>query len=493
MINVYNIGHSFDYEVQKLIGIFYPYEKLKVLKEYDTKNEQFIECRVENSGKTVTVDVKVNITDGSFAYNTIADCESTDKKCEEAVCGALFICLREITGYSPAWGMLTGIRPAKLFLNLSNRFGEKEAQRIFKEVYYVSESKISLCKESAHREKSIIELSRPDSFSLYVSVPFCPTRCSYCSFVSHSVENSAHIIPEYVKKLCEEIEKTAEIINPIGINLESVYIGGGTPTALSAQQLDLIIKTLKNNFDFSRLREFTVEAGRPDTVDLLKLAVLKKNGVTRISINPQSMNDSVLETIGRKHTSEQTVRAYKMARDMGFDNINMDLIAGLPGDTVESFKKTVKEVIALNPESVTVHSLAFKRASEITKKKMFTGANESKIAGEMVDYARHELSKNKILPYYMYRQSKTVGNLENVGYAKPGFECLYNVFIMDETHSIIAMGASAVSKLREPFGGLIERIFNFKYPYEYISRFDEQISRKEKIAEFYDKYFKQNQ
>ncbi len=492
MITVFNIGHSFDYEVQKLIGIFYPYEKLKVLNNIENVSGQSIECKAESLGGIINISVKADLLDGYSEHNTTVLCEISDKKCEENLCGALFKCLKDITGYSPAWGMLTGIRPAKLFLRLSEQFGEKETERILKEVYFVNESKISLCKESAQREKKIIELSKPESFSLYVSIPFCPTRCSYCSFVSHSVESAAKIIPLYVEKLCEEIKKTAEIINPLGLVLESVYIGGGTPTSLSAVQLDVIIKALKDNFDFSNLREFTVEAGRPDTVDDEKLSVLKKNGVTRISINPQSMNDSVLEKIGRKHTCAQTVEAFKSARKMGFDNINMDLIAGLPGDTAESFKETVKKVIALSPESVTVHSLAFKRASELTKKKMFSGASESEIAGEMVDYARNELTKSGILPYYMYRQSKTVGNLENVGYAKPGFECLYNVFIMDETHSIFAVGASAVSKLREPGGGLIERIFNFKYPYEYINRFEEQILRKEKISEFYDKYYKRN-
>lgn len=492
MITVFNIGHSFDYEVQKLIGIFYPYEKLKVLNDNENVSGQSIECKVENSGGIINISVKADLLDGFSEYNTTALCAVSDKKCEEALCGALFKCLKDITGYSPAWGMLTGIRPAKLFLRLSEQFGEKEAERILKEVYFVKTSKISLCKESSQREKKIIELSKPESFSLYVSIPFCPTRCSYCSFVSHSVESAAKIIPLYVEKLCEEIKKTSEIITPLGLVLESVYIGGGTPTSLSAVQLEVIIKALKNSFDFSNLREFTVEAGRPDTVDDEKLSVLKKNGVTRISINPQSMNDSVLQKIGRKHTCAQTVEAYNLARKMGFDNINMDLIAGLPGDTAESFNETVEKVIALSPESVTVHSLAFKRASELTKKKMFSGTFESIIAGEMVDYARNELTKSGILPYYMYRQSKTVGNLENVGYSKPGFECLYNVFIMDETHSIFAVGAGAVSKLREPGGGLIERIFNFKYPYEYINRFEEQILRKEKISEFYDKYYKRN-
>ena len=235
-------------------------------------------------------------------------------------------------------------------------------------------------------------------------------------------------------------------------------------------------------------REYTVEAGRPDTVTPEKLDVIKRYGATRISVNPQTMNDSVLRAIGRRHTAEQTVNAFNMAREAGFDNINMDLIAGLPTDTPEGFRETLGRVVSLNPESVTVHSLSMKRASTLTAEGIVPGIAAGAAAAEMVDYARRFLKENSINPYYMYRQSKTVGNLENVGYAKPGRECLYNVYIMDETHSIFACGASAVTKLREPGGNYIERIFNFKYPYEYISRFDEITARKEGIKAFYEKY-----
>ena len=234
--------------------------------------------------------------------------------------------------------------------------------------------------------------------------------------------------------------------------------------------------------------EYTVEAGRSDTITKEKLLAIKQGGATRISINPQTMNDKVLEIIGRRHTANDTVSAFKLSRECGFDNINMDLIAGLLGDDFESFKNTVKSVVKLNPESVTVHSLSMKRASNLTKNGDFPEIEMGKTASDMVDFAYNYLCENEILPYYMYRQSKTVGNLENVGYAKKGFECLYNVYIMDETHSILACGASAVTKLREPNGDKIERIFNFKYPYEYISRFSEICDRKQGITEFYNKF-----
>jgi oxygen-independent coproporphyrinogen-3 oxidase len=242
----------------------------------------------------------------------------------------------------------------------------------------------------------------------------------------------------------------------------------------------------------STVREFTVEAGRPDTIDADKLLAIKQNGVTRISINPQTMNDSVLSTIGRRHTARDTIDAFNLAREIGFDNINMDLIAGLPTDTFDSFKNTLVEILKLDPESVTVHSLSMKRASTLNTSGQHSEIGEGAEASKMVNFARDILARNGILPYYMYRQSKTVGNLENVGYAKSGFEGLYNVYIMDETHTILACGASAVTKLKDNSQKNIKRIFNFKYPYEYISGFEEQLSRKTEIGEFYDKYFKRD-
>ena len=286
--------------------------------------------------------------------------------------------------------------------------------------------------------------------------------------------------------MCNEIKLTAQKAKANNLKLMTVYIGGGTPTTLSAEQLTMVMNTVRDNFDSGSILEYTVEAGRPDTITKEKLIAIKNGGATRISINPQTMNDNVLLNIGRRHTAQQAIESFKLARECGFDNINMDLIAGLSGDDYESFKKTVEIVTALNPESVTVHSLSMKRASNLTANGELPEIEMGKIASNMVDFAYNYLGENKIFPYYMYRQSKTVGNLENVGYAKKGFECLYNVYIMDETHTILACGASAVTKLREPNGDNIERIFNFKYPYEYINRFEEMIERKDGIDLFYN-------
>ena len=480
-----NIGHNFDYETEKVARIFFPFEKISVIHEQKT-GENIAVTTVTKEKTRAVASASVNIC-GKTAFKTQAF-PGGEKDTELAVARCLYKCLSLVTGYESDWGILTGIRPAKLFSSLSAVGGREFARNRFKEAYLAKENKISLCADTEKSEQAIIGTSTPDSFSLYVSVPFCPSRCAYCSFVSHSVENAKDIIPEYLRLLEEELKVTSRIVKDLNLRLKTVYVGGGTPTAISADQLSKLLFSLRENFDFSDVREFTVEAGRPDTVDIDKLAAIKSAGATRISINPQTMNDSVLKTIGRKHTANDQIKAFYLARQAGFGNINTDLIAGLPGDNEESFRASLDEILKLSPESVTVHALSVKRAANITRAGELPDISVGKAAAGMVDYARLTLEGSGLLPYYMYRQSKTVGNLENVGYAKPGFEGLYNVFIMDETHSIIACGASAVSKLKEPHGDNIERIFNFKYPYEYINRFDEIIARKEGIKAYYDKY-----
>lgn len=483
------VGHNFKYELEKLIRIFMPFEKISFSEDaVISKCSAITERRTEN-GKT-KLSARLILGNKDICKNTVIDenINEYDKECERVLAVLLFECFTEITGYIPEWGILTGVRPAKLFSRLTKQNGIEETECYFRDKLKVCDKKIFLCKDAVKGEEQIISLSSPNSFSLYISVPFCPTRCSYCSFVSHSVEKAAKLIPQYVEKLCEEIKITGEKARKAKLTLETVYIGGGTPTTLSASQIQTVMKNVADSFDLSSLREYTVEAGRPDTITEDKLTAIKKGGATRISINPQTMNDTVLEKIGRKHTVKQTVDAFLLARKCGFDNINMDLIAGLPGDTFESFKSTVEQICSLNPESVTVHSLSMKRASSLTAREEFPELEAGAQAGKMVDFAKEYLNKKDIFAYYMYRQSKTVGNLENVGYSKTGYECLYNVYIMDETHSILACGASAVTKLREPKGDYIERIYNYKYPYEYISRFDELIERKKGISDFYEKY-----
>ena len=491
---LYLNDHRFMYELEKLSRLFLPFEKFIGAESLEDarKSGVYIIAELTYSDDEVGILTELKL-DGK--------CEKREKTvsvkrdnpdeftiCERTVALMLFDCFKTVTGYSTPWGILTGVRPAKLLGKLVNSSSKTEALEYFEKELLVSKEKTKLCLECHQSERSIISRSRPDSFSLYVSVPFCPSRCNYCSFVSHSVEQAKKLIPKYVELLCREIKVTAEIAKELKLRLQTVYIGGGTPTTLSAEQLTEVMTTIKENFDLSCLEEYTVEAGRPDTVTEDKLLAIKQGGATRISINPQTMNDEVLKNIGRHHTVSEMVEAFNLARKCGFDNINTDLIAGLSGDTLESFCSSVDEIIKLQPENVTVHTLSMKRASNLNKNCTVFDSNEGRIAEGMVTYAYQKLSKAGITPYYMYRQSKTVGNLENVGYSKPGFEGLYNVYIMDETHTILACGASAVTKLREPNGPYIERIFNFKYPYEYIERFDLLLERKSGILKFYEQY-----
>ena len=483
-MNLCFINHNYKYELEKLVRLFLPFEKI-----YFFENLEISEFYAETVLREKTAYSKLVFYDKVFEKELELNfSENTDREEELKLALSLYDCLKRAFDYIPEWGILTGVRPAKLFSKFVKQMGYEEAVEYFKEYFKVSEKKISLCEESISGEDKITALSKPNSFSLYVSIPFCPSRCSYCSFVSHSVESAKKLIPDYIEKLCEEIEYTSKIAKQHNLKLETVYIGGGTPTSLSAEEIESVMMAIKNSFDLSGIREYTVEAGRPDTITREKLVAIKTLGATRISINPQTMNDDVLVEIGRRHTSNQTIESFRLAREVGFDNINMDLIAGLPTDTYESFKTTLEKVIELEPESVTVHSLSMKRSSRLTVKGEIPEIEIGKEASKMVDFAREVLSEKGINPYYMYRQSKTVGNLENVGYSKKGFECLYNVYIMDETHTILACGASAVTKLREPHGDYIERIFNYKYPYEYIGQFDEMLSRKDGIIEFYTKF-----
>ena len=422
---------------------------------------------------------------GSFNKSETVVKKLTDDDNELVSAQLLYKLLCDFTGLTQPWGILTGVRPVKLLRRLAEESSEEQAVKKFEKDFFVSNEKIALSRETEHNERKILELSKPESFSLYVGIPFCPSRCSYCSFVMASIERAEKLIEPYTKLLCEEIKRTAEIANKLGLRLETVYFGGGTPTTLSAEQLDTVLGTVNKSFDMSTCREFTVEAGRPDTIDIAKLFALKENKVDRISINPQTVNDEVLKTIGRKHTAQQFFDAFELARKCGFDNINTDLIAGLPTDTPESFKNSLDSIVRLNAECITVHTLCMKRASRLTTEGVTLDLQQARDAREMLAYTQNILGQNEYIPYYMYRQSRMVGNLENVGWSKRGFESLYNVYVMDETHTILACGSGGVTKLKRNNPDYLERIFNFKYPYEYIDRFDELIQRKSGIMQFY--------
>ena len=477
-MNLYVKNHNFHFELENLTRLFFPNEKITVIRDFSEPQPPYIYTEVSDK-----ITISVNI--GSFNKSETAVKKLTDDDNELVSAQLLYKLLCDFTGLTQPWGILTGVRPVKLLRRLAEESSEEQAVKKFENDFFVSNEKIALSRETEHNERKILELSKPESFSLYVGIPFCPSRCSYCSFVMASIERAEKLIEPYTKLLCEEIKRTAEIANKLGLRLETVYFGGGTPTTLSAEQLDTVLGTVNNSFDMSTCREFTVEAGRPDTIDIAKLFALKENKVDRISINPQTVNDEVLKTIGRKHTAQQFFDAFELARKCGFDNINTDLIAGLPTDTPESFKNSLDSIVRLNAECITVHTLCMKRASRLTTEGVTLDLQQARDAREMLAYTQNILGQNEYLPYYMYRQSRMVGNLENVGWSKKGFESLYNVYVMDETHTILACGSGGVTKLKRNNPDYLERIFNFKYPYEYIDRFDELIQRKSGIMQFY--------
>ena len=471
-------SHPFRYEMEALCRMFLHGRELKITEEAEIPpKEDYIYTALE--GDEITVKAKI---DGKYAEAKRTAENEHARNMELAVFGVL----TEILSIRPKWGVLTGIRPVKLAMQLHDMgLSEEEIRKKLKEERLVSDEKLDLLLTTMEHELEIRASSRPNSVSLYISIPFCPSRCSYCTFTSHSVEKAAKLIPQYVELLCGELKDIAVLIDEIGLHLETVYMGGGTPTVLTAKQLDRVLSTVNESFDMTGVRELTVEAGRPDTITAEKLAVLKKNGVGRISINPQTMDDEVLAAIGRKHTAEDVKNAFALAKTFGFDSINMDLISGLPGDNMEKFRKTIAEVIAMNPDNITLHTLTVKHGANLAPMAQSVFAAT---ADAMNEYAYGEFAKAGYFPYYLYRQKGTVDNLENVGFCEPGKEGIYNIFIMDETHTVLSAGAGGVTKLKAPYDKKIERIFNFKYPYEYIERFELMNERKEQVRNFYEKY-----
>ena len=471
-------SHPFRYEMEALCRMFLHGRELKITEEAEIPpKEDYIYTALE--GDEITVKAKI---DGKYAEAKRTAENDHARNMELAVFGVL----TEILSIRPKWGVLTGIRPVKLAMQLHDMgLSEEEIRKKLKEERLVSDEKLDLLLTTMEHELEIRASSRPNSVSLYISIPFCPSRCSYCTFTSHSVAKAAKLIPQYVELLCGELKDIAVLIDEIGLHLETVYMGGGTPTVLTAKQLDRVLSTVNESFDMTGVRELTVEAGRPDTITAEKLAVLKKNGVGRISINPQTMDDEVLAAIGRKHTAEDVKNAFALAKTFGFDSINMDLISGLPGDNMEKFRKTIAEVIAMNPDNITLHTLTVKHGANLAPMAQSVFAAT---ADAMNEYAYGEFAKAGYFPYYLYRQKGTVDNLENVGFCKPGKEGIYNIFIMDETHTVLSAGAGGVTKMKAPYDKKIERIFNFKYPYEYIERFELMNERKEQVRNFYEKY-----
>lgn len=475
------IGNSFKYEIESVCKLFFHTERFIFSdKVEDAKGESFI-IAVVSRGDEITLSADVRLNGGETAFRECRlPLDSEDKTVEMELCRLIYGILSSKTGIVPPWGLMTGIRPVKKVTELMEQgLNRDEIERRLTEKYQISRKKFDLVYETAVNQQPILESIDRSAASLYVSIPFCPTRCSYCSFVSHSIASAKKLMPEYVDALCRELKILGEIVRDTDTKIDTVYFGGGTPTSVSAEELRKIMDAVGSNFDLTKIREYSVEAGRPDTITEEKLRVIKEMGADRISVNPQTLNDDVLRVIGRKHSGEDAIRAFELAREIGFDNINTDLIAGLPTESAESFRNTLDRICELSPESITVHTLTVKRSAELFRD---GNINMDNPAAEMVDYSIEKLMSQGYAPYYMYRQKNTVDNLENVGYAKKGYESQYNIFIMDETQTILGAGCAASTKLVYP-DGLITRIHNYKYPYEYISRFEQLMEKKGEVIE----------
>ncbi len=394
-----------------------------------------------------------------------------------------------LLGREPPWGALTGVRPVKLPTRaMAAGASPTEARRELETEYRVSPDRARLAVDCARASLAARDSLRPDEVSLYVGIPFCPTRCAYCSFVSADVGRTLKLVEPYLEALLEETEAMGRMLREAGVRVRSFYMGGGTPTTLSAGQLDRLLARCQAALPLDRCQEYTVEAGRPDTITREKLEVLRDRGVERVSINPQTLEDPVLAAIGRRHTARDILDAYALARQVGFACVNMDLIAGLPRDSFAGFRRSLEGVLDLGPENVTVHTLALKKGS-----RLMDGSGEDladALPGgeetvEMLDFSRGELTRRGYAPYYLYRQKYMSGSLENVGWARPGTESLYNIVMMEELHSVLSLGAGGVTKLIDPASGQILRLTNPKYPHDYLTARDKRAAQLGEMAAFF--------
>ncbi len=484
---MYKIGiwfnkQDYEYDVHSLMMAFYPGSEISLLYGETLAEEQFEPLIYNTAMKVEYKEGQIGLTafqDGEIYYESAAVESYEDRKeTKNRLKQAVYRVLSKITGKVLPWGTLTGIRPTKLPMQmLEQGMKNVDIARYLRDTYYTSNEKTALSIAIANREREILkDIDYENGYSLYVGIPFCPSICLYCSFSSYPLERWKKRVDEYVDTLCYEIRKTGDFM--AGRKLNTIYIGGGTPTTLSPRQLRRVLTCLGEVFSYDDLQEFTVEAGRPDSITREKLQVLREFPVTRISVNPQTMNQETLEIIGRRHTVEDTKEAFLLARELGFDNINMDLIVGLPGEDKEMVRHTLEEVKALNPDSLTVHSLAVKRAARLhmfrDQYQEMTFENSQEIMDMTMEYA-HEMEMG---PYYLYRQKNMAGNFENVGYSREGKAGIYNILIMEEKQPILALGAGGSTKLVFDHGRRIERVENVKDVTNYLQRIDEMIERK---------------
>ncbi len=482
---------QYEYDIHALVKAFYPEWELKVLTpESVVKDKKVRETAPVMELEFGSTEVKFTIHDSLHNVERnephIYTWCNTDKvdagEYKNEFKNFLYTALQEETGISLPWGNLTGIRPTKIAMTMfANGADRQEVAAYLREKHFVSEEKIALGIEIAEREREILNrLHYENGYSLYVGIPFCPTTCLYCSFTSYPISAWKERVEDYLEALEQEMNAVAKMYRDK--ILDTVYIGGGTPTSLSADELDRLLTKLKNTFDFHTVQEFTVEAGRADSITEDKLRVLYRHGVTRISVNPQTMKQETLRLIGRQHTVAQVIDAYRLARKVGFNNINMDIILGLPGETKEDVEATIESILAMTPDSLTVHSLAVKRASGLHKWIEENGVTAYNNTEETMRIAADGARAMAMEPYYLYRQKNMSGNFENVGYCVEGKYGIYNILIMEEVQTIVALGAGSITK-RVFHDGRIERCDNVKEVAQYIERIDEMIERKRRLLQ----------
>ena len=469
---------SYEQDIRELMMAFYPGETFAHEKQDEVR--MYVEGVYNGAGEFC---LRVLCDDRTEDERTFQLDYSNRLEAKTAIKRELYNMLSKRTGKELPWGTLTGIRPTKIALTrLYEGWTEDEIRKYMADTYLTSREKIDLSVEIAEREKNL--LSRVDyenGYSLYVGIPFCPTTCLYCSFTSFPIGAWRGKMHLYLEALFKELEYVAHQMK--GKNLDTIYFGGGTPTALEAEELDAILTKIEETFDLSAVKEFTVEAGRPDSITEEKLRTLRAHGITRISINPQTMKQATLDLIGRRHTVEKVKEQFRLARELGFDNINMDLIIGLPEEDINDVRDTMEQIRELAPDSVTVHSLAIKRAARLNIFRERYAGLKIENTQEMIDLTASCARSMGLVPYYLYRQKNMAGNFENVGYAAPDKECIYNILIMEERQTIVACGAGTTTKVIFPKENRLERVENVKDVEQYISRIDEMIERKQKMLE----------
>ena len=481
-------GHDDRYAVEQSLLAFFPEERPVYEGEDGPRHAEVTlhQGAVYATGVTaLTYDGKTARASARVSLAGAADEYERERLRQRALKLSFFRAARDITGVTPSWGALTGIRPAKLVRTmLEEGYTPARADRELRDVYCVSPARRRLALESAEAGLKAKRELKPNDISLYIGIPFCPTRCAYCSFVSASVEKSFALIPPYLEALTAEVEAAGRMVRETGLRVKSFYMGGGTPTTLSAQQMDALLTAVNKAFDLSGCVEYCIEAGRPDTIDREKLQVLLDHGADRISVNPQSLEPQVLRAIGRQHSPEDIERAMMLATSIGFPHVNMDLIAGLPADTPEGFRRTLDKCLTFGADNITVHTLSLKKGSRILLEGLPIPTAEA--VAEMLDYADPALRARGFAPYYLYRQKYMSGSFENVGWCISGAEGLYNIYIMEELHSILSLGAGGSTKMVDAQRNRIERVFHPKFPLEYIQRPEKLAENLESFRRFHE-------